>query len=169
MESENIKKLLEKYWECSASEQEEEKLKEFFTQENVPEEFAEYKPLFQYFHQEKQTKLDESFDEKLELKIQESTVLKKRRSLWLPNLMKVAASLLIVLTCAYFYTGDKMNQNQAVLEDTYEDPEKAYAEVKAALMKVSKNLNQGTKYVVSIKQINEGVKLFKTDENQEKQ
>ena len=95
---------------------------------------------------------------------------KKRRSLWINNWAKVAASLLLILSCSYFYYeyDQKETTNISLIEDTYEDPEVAYQEMKKALQQVSSKLNSGTKYMVSITQINEGTKYFKTEQNKDK-
>ena len=41
-------------------------------------------------------------------------------------------------------------------QDTYSDPELAYAEVKRVLMKVSGNFNEGTKELKNVKEIENG-------------
>ena len=49
MELSNIEKLLERYFEATATVAEEEMLREYFAQEDVPLHLKEYAPMFQYF------------------------------------------------------------------------------------------------------------------------
>lgn len=61
-----IEQLLERYWECQTTIEEEEILRNFFNQENIPARFLLYKPLFTYQSQsKKEDTLDESFDEEV--------------------------------------------------------------------------------------------------------
>jgi len=50
----NIKILIEKYFEGLTSLDEEQKLRDYFQQENVPQEWEMYKSLFQYFNSERE-------------------------------------------------------------------------------------------------------------------
>ncbi len=48
MDYDNIPKLLDKYFEGSSSLKEEAQLKAFFAQDEISEELAVYRPLFQW-------------------------------------------------------------------------------------------------------------------------
>ena len=48
-----IKQLLQRYWSCQTSLEEEEILRAFFSQKTVPAELAQYQPLFAYQAAEK--------------------------------------------------------------------------------------------------------------------
>jgi len=167
MESEKIKQLLEKYWACETSLEEEKQLKEFFSQPNLSPNWAKHQAMFQFFKAEGEQEIIGDFEESLTQKIKIKELRPKRNMLFY-NMMRVAASLLIVLGCAYFYQQDAKPTETAVMQDTFTDPEEAYAEVKKALLKVSKDLNTGTEYMVSIKKINQGTKHFKTEQKSEK-
>ena len=43
-----IDKLLERYWQCGTSQEEEEMLKAFFRQKSIPQRFEPYRSLFNY-------------------------------------------------------------------------------------------------------------------------
>ena len=43
-----IDKLLERYWQCATSLEEEEMLKAFFRQKEIPQRFEQYRSLFNY-------------------------------------------------------------------------------------------------------------------------
>ena len=50
----NVKIWIEKYFEGLTSLDEEQKLRDYFRQENIPQELEMYKPLFQYFTSERE-------------------------------------------------------------------------------------------------------------------
>lgn len=61
MDYKYIEQLIERYWECETSQQEEDILRAFFAQDDVPASLARYKSLFVYEQQQKeQTLLDDS-------------------------------------------------------------------------------------------------------------
>jgi hypothetical protein len=49
---ENIRELIEKYFEGLTSLQEEQSLRDYFQQENIPAEWKKYQAVFQFFSQE---------------------------------------------------------------------------------------------------------------------
>ena len=65
MDYKYIEQLMERYWRCETSLQEEEILRTFFTQENVPAELLSYKDLFIYEQDQKTADvLDGNYDQK---------------------------------------------------------------------------------------------------------
>ena len=66
MDYKYINQLLELYWDCKTTLEEEEILRSFFSQIDIPEEFEKYRPLFLYEQVERQTNvLGNDFDEKI--------------------------------------------------------------------------------------------------------
>ncbi len=66
MDYKYISQLIELYFKGETSLEEEEILRTFFTQSEVPAEFAEYKALFTYQHDEvKNNALSDDFDERI--------------------------------------------------------------------------------------------------------
>lgn len=66
MDYKYINQLLERYWKCETSLEEEEILKAFFSQEDLPAELKPYQALFAYEQQEaKNESLGEDFDKKM--------------------------------------------------------------------------------------------------------
>ena len=61
MDYKYIEQLLERYWQCETSLQEESILRSFFSQEEVPAELQQYKALFTYEIQKEDT-LGDDFD-----------------------------------------------------------------------------------------------------------
>jgi len=125
MELANIEKLLEKYFEATASVQEEETLKAYFLQEQVAPHLEQYLPIFQYFANEQESK----FTKDVPLKP------RKKYFKWI----SVAAILIFLLSIAF--TQFKFGKSDK-LEDYPE-----YAQVKEALMLVSENFNKGASHM----------------------
>ena len=101
MDYKYIEQLLERYWHCETSLQEEKILRTFFSQENVPVGLVSYKDLFIYEHSEKDTvKLNDDFDKKILSIINEKPVkacIITIHQRFMP-LFKAAAIVAIILT-----------------------------------------------------------------------
>lgn len=155
MDFDRIEKLLEKYWECETSIEEERELKDFFNGGQVPEKWQSFIPLFQYYEKEKaEGGLDHFFDERLLAQIEQETNASdqskpkgKVRKL-INDVLKVAAVILVLVTSAYFVRENIIENKETVnteIANTIEDPKEAFEEAKKALMLISKNFNKGKK------------------------
>lgn len=102
MDYKYIDQLLERYWRCETSLEEEDILRAFFSQDNVPAELARYKALFSYEESQKANDvLGDEFDEKLLAMIEAEEPVKARvitMTQRLKPLFKAAAVVAIVLT-----------------------------------------------------------------------
>ena len=102
MDYKYINQLLERYWRCETSIEEEDILKAFFSQKDVPVELLRYKDLFTYeLSETKQDVLGEDFDAKILAMTEESTPV-KAKVISMPQrlrpLVKAAAAVAIILT-----------------------------------------------------------------------
>ena len=110
MDCKNMEQLLERYWRCETSLDEEATLRAFFQSNEVPQHLLRYKPLFAYQQMQQTEKLGADFDNKLlalidkqqqEDSAQQQEVVKIRRiSLYtrLMPLFKAAAAVALLLT-----------------------------------------------------------------------
>ncbi len=70
MDYKYIEQLLERYWECSTTLEEEAILRAFFSQDDVPESLSAYRDLFVYEQKESAgNRLGDDFDKKILAKI----------------------------------------------------------------------------------------------------
>lgn len=139
MNTEELKKILEKYYEGKASEEEELTLRKFFSENNVPVGFETEKEIFGFYERMgKIPDLSPDFEGKIIAGIDKniSGSLKKRRLVI--SLLSAAAGVLI-LTGLYFFFLNKTEPG-----DTFSDPELAYAETLKILYNVSLQFNNGT-------------------------
>lgn len=97
-----IKQLLQRYWSCQTSLEEEEILRAFFSQKTVPAELAQYQPLFAYQAAEaKADTLGDDFDRRVLALTQQPTRVHARiipMAQRLKPLFKAAAVVAIMLT-----------------------------------------------------------------------
>ena len=102
MDYKYINQLLERYWHCETSVEEESILRAFFRQEVIPAELKRYKSLFAYAGQEtEQNVLGDDFDRKLLTSIEKTEPVKARiitMTQRLKPLFKAAAVVAIMLT-----------------------------------------------------------------------
>ena len=97
-----IKQLLERYWACETTVEEESILKAFFSQKSVPAELAKYQALFVYEATEPKTDvLGDDFDARMLAMTEEPKQVKARvitMTQRLRPLFKAAAVVAIILT-----------------------------------------------------------------------
>ena len=102
MDYKYIEQLLERYWHCETSLQEEEILRLFFSQEEVPTNLVPYKDLFIYEQEQKETDiLGDDFNQKILEKANGDQPVKARTITMRKRLMplfKAAAVVAILLT-----------------------------------------------------------------------
>ena len=142
---EDIKVLLDKYWECQTNIEEENILHQFFTSENnIPEDLLKYKSIFDYKEQEKSQKVSDNFlvslNNKLEnVKKEEKKYITVR--IFLPAI-RVAASLLLIFGIG-FGIYNVATSTKPIFAETYNDPNAAIDDATFALDKLSEALNRG--------------------------
>jgi hypothetical protein len=129
MTQETIIQLLDKYWNCETSQEEEQSLTAFFSGDEIPEEWQKYKTLFAW--KKKQAQITGS-------KKLKSGPPKTQLVRFYP-FIKVAASVLIFITIG---TGVYTHYEQekfmdTVFSETYSDPEEALRTTENVLEKVS--------------------------------
>jgi len=141
MKSEEIKRLLEKYYEGESTVEEEVYLKNFFSLGNIPEDLINEKEIFSYYLKsaivpEPSLVFEKNIIAALD-SIGEASLDQKRRRAF--GIFTSVAALILILTGSYFFFIHKSEPR-----DTFSDPEIAYAETMKILYGVSVQLNNGT-------------------------
>jgi hypothetical protein len=147
MDYKYIEQLIERYFRCETTLQEEHILSAFFAQEEqeVPQQLRQYRPLFAAM--QPHDSLGDDFDQRI-LALTEEPLVVKARTISLRErlqpLFRAAATVAIVLTL-----GNAMNItfqhertqtddiNYAAYKDTYDDPAVAYDKMEDALQLIS--------------------------------
>lgn len=70
MDYKYIECLVERYFRCDTTLEEERILRDFFRQQEVPEQLAQYQPLFSTMESESEAGVSDSFDQRLALRLQ---------------------------------------------------------------------------------------------------
>lgn len=151
MDFKYIEQLLERYWQCQTTPEEERILKAFFSQPNVPKHLARYCSLFEYESKQAEVKLSASFDQRLLALVEETAkdepqpqplrVVKAERISLLRRLRPLfrAAAAVAIVTLIGTATQHSFapssdtpaatsgwDYNQSAYKDSYQDPQKAY-------------------------------------------
>ena len=144
MKIQEIKNLLEKYYDGDSSLSEEESLKTFFSQKDIPLELKPDQDLFLYYSAEKSssshdTELRENILNAINSPIgkHSSGTGYKGQLYWLSG---IAASLILIFASYFLLVRHGP-------EDTFDDPQLAYMEAKRVLEYVSVRFQEGTQPV----------------------
>lgn len=127
MELGNIEKILEKYFEATATVDEERTLREYFATDNVAPHLEQYKPMFNYFSMAR----EERYTKQVPLKPRVNYYK------WL----SVAAA--VVLTFGIYFGKQYQERKEA---------EYAYQETKKAFELLAENFGRGTEKMAYLKE-----------------
>ena len=153
MDSRRIEELLNKYWECETSLEEEQQLREFFNGTHVPEQFKEAAVLFRYFRENKKKSIaDTGFENKITRKLQPS---KSKIYHLTYNAMRIAAGIAVLMVAVWFIKTEVRKSTPQEIVDTYDDPQLAFEETKKALLMISKGFGQAEEEAKKINLFNE--------------
>jgi hypothetical protein len=145
--------LLQKYWNCETSLEEEKQLREYFGGPDIPEQLKETASVFRYFEEAKKKSLnDVAFDGQVMRKVDPRQG-QIRRLVY--NSMRIAAGLVVVIAATWFIRTEVRQTIPQEMVDTYDDPELAFEETKKALLMISKGFGTAEKQTRKINLFNE--------------
>lgn len=143
MDYKTARTLLDKYWNCETSLEEEEQLRSYFQQDDIADDLRKYQDLFRFYSGEISSDLNEEFDKKILKKL--GPGYKSSHQRYLSWMYKAAAAVLLILS--FFVIHERFirvkEQAKKVVEDTFSTPEKALEETKRVLFFVSEKINKG--------------------------
>lgn len=147
MTTEQIRPLLDRYFEGETTLEEEQQLRTWFHSEDLPADLLPFRPLFLHFEKEQTEGLSSDFEKRLLEKLDPKPETPVRRLF--PMVWRVAAAVLMAFTAGYLgYMLPQWQQSQPVAGqidwEKYEidDPELALEETKEALLLLSEKLNR---------------------------
>ncbi len=153
MDLTKIENILQRYWTCETSIEEEKLLKEFFSGNDVPECLLEYKPLFVWEKQQQAYKSCDDFDQKILANIHLQSKKKQPVIKYFYPILKVAAVALALITIGvgvYTTQTEKRAAPQVIYLETYSDPQDAMNKVNMVFDKVSTSLMMGQEVLEGI-------------------
>lgn len=154
MDYKYIEQLLERYWQCETTLEEEGILRTFFSQKDIPASFLPYRSLFEYEREAAAETLGDDFDERIiaEISKTKDDEAVKAKIITLKDrvmpLFKAAAIVAFIVTLGnaaqYSFMEDAPDEeiDYAGYTDTYSDPAVAYDKVENALQLVSEGISQ---------------------------
>lgn len=156
MDSKMIEELVKKYWDCETSLEEEHQLREYFQGNDVPEQWKETATLFRYFEEQKSQQVRPHFENVVVKEIKNTKDTGKGKLIKLiHNSLRIAAGVAVLLLSVYFVRQEIRKANPIAVEDTYDDPHKAFEETKKALLMISKGFGSAEQQAKKINVFNE--------------
>ncbi|SHI66793.1 hypothetical protein SAMN05444280_104158 [Tangfeifania diversioriginum] len=139
METQEVKQLLQRYFNGESSENDEQKLQAYFHSGNVAAELEEYAGFFGGISELSKTANDDSIENEVMNYILENEAEEKSkyRTLW-KTVTGIAASIIIVVGGLLLY-----QQKDKTYEDTFENPQVAYSVAEDVLEYMSAKYNKG--------------------------
>ena len=156
MDTDNIRQLLDRYYDGQTNEREEQVLKDYFLQDDVPPQWATDQRLFRQLYGANMPAID-GLEQRLSRQIDgwnrvEKTTSRRSRIVGLRWMASIAASLLLLFAIGLLVDRQQKQAQYAVQQDTFDDPRDAYAETQKALMMFSKSINKGLNKVENVTQ-----------------
>jgi hypothetical protein len=154
MDFNNIEDLLQKYWKCETTLEEEKLLHDYFQGKEIPEHVRDTAALFHYFDVSKKKSLvDFGFEHRV---LEKANAPKKGRLVKLAyNSMRIAAGLAVVILATWFIRDEVRKTTPQEIVDTYDDPKLAFEETKKALLMISKSFGTAEEQAKKINLFNE--------------
>ncbi len=138
METSKIKDLLQQYFEGQTTQNDEKLIESYFRSGNIDPELLEYKPFFDGLNELSGNKRNPKLESEIMDFILESEHREKTKYRWLwQTVTGVAAAIIIVLGGFLFW------QQQQRPQDTFKNPQEAYAYAEQTLQFVSEKYNNG--------------------------
>lgn len=163
MDSERIDALIEKYWKCETTLEEEHELQTFFKETPASDQLKETAALFKYLADQKSKDLtDVSFEKEVIRRIKQPA--KGRRASLVYNTMRIAAGILVLIAAIWLVRIEVRKSAPAEIADTYDDPKMAFEETKRALMMISKSFSAAEEQAKKINLFNEAQQEIKKEE-----
>lgn len=168
MDLHKAEQLLEKYWQCETSLEEEQALREFFRQRGAPASMKAPADLFQFFETEKEKSLDNNFERTVTKKLSTRRRGKIVSMVSFGNIARIAAGIAVLVAATLFIRQEIRKSYPQELQDTYSDPKMAFEETKRALEMISNSFGVAKKEASKIQLLNEAEKKIQKKPVEEK-
>ena len=162
MDLKKIRALLEKFYNGESTLEEENVLKDYFSNELIDDEFIADKDIFLYQIQENENNqnipdISDEIWNKLHSEKYNNTKINNKIVYFY---LRIAASIIVIVGSFFLIKNQVFNKSTDLqfAVDTYDDPQLAYQQAKETLLYVSAMLNTGTKHLEPITKIDEGTK-----------
>jgi hypothetical protein len=159
MDSRNqIGDLLERYWKCETSLEEEQALRNYFLGNAIPSDMQEAAQLFRFFEAEKQKNLGENFEPIVTKELQRRRGGKIISLVTFTQVARIAAGVLVLVVATFFIRQEIRKSYPQEVQDTYTDPQLAFEETKKALLMIGNTFGKARHEASKMKMFNEAEK-----------
>ncbi len=135
-----IENVLSKYWECNTTQEEEDRLRNYFLHtKEIPGHLQKYKALFLYQQEEKELTLSPHFEKELMAKIRPLQSTRYN----IPRLLKFAACFTLLFGLSFWIFQNKRIARNKTDKDSYAIIEDTRETVMNALCLISDNMQKG--------------------------
>lgn len=164
MDSKKIDELLNRYWECETTLEEEQQLRDYFLGNHLPEHHKEAAALFRYFSESKKKSIQDSG---FETRVLSETKPKRGKAVNLfYNSMRIAAGIAVLMVATWFIRTELRKSTPQEVVDTFDDPQLAFEETKKALRIISQGIGKAEVHTQKINLFNEAQEeIQKADSN----
>jgi hypothetical protein len=162
-----IGQLLEKYWNCETSLEEEQQLRSYFNGPDVSDQLKDAAELFRFLEAERVRSVGDNFDSEVMRKVKKAESKTKIVSMvrWL-QMARIAAGILVMVAAGYFVRNEFLKSNPDPTEIT--DPQQALEETKKALLMISRSFGKAKEGVGKINMINEAEQKISSKDKESK-
>ena len=155
MKREELKELLEKYYDGQTSAEEEERLKKYFSGKDILSGFEAEKEIFSHYTVSENIPVPSvDFEDRIFGNIDDLERKEKNKSVKKRYITVISAAATILLLVGSYF----IFFNREVQEDTFSDPQIAYAETMKILYEVSVKFNKGTEALKSLNNMQDAMK-----------
>jgi len=166
MDSNRIDQLLQRYWDCETTLEEEKELRDFFRQPTIPEQHKEAATLFRYFDAQKGHTLNEA---SFETVVKQKSHRPNGRLVTLAyNSMRIAAGIAVLVLATWLVRNEIRTNDPAAVEDSYDDPKLAFEETKKALLMISKSFETAESKARKLDLLNEAKEQVQKEQTEQK-
>lgn len=168
MDLHEVEQLLERYWQCETSVEDEQRLRDFFAAGNIPSSLKGPSDLFLFLSAEKGKTLALNFEGTVTKKLKERREGKVIHMLSYGNMARIAAGIVVVVAATFLIRQEIRKSYPKELQDTYSDPQIAFEETKRALQMISNSFGKAKKEASKIQMLNEAEKKIQIKPREEK-
>ncbi|HEY8512831.1 MAG TPA: hypothetical protein VIL31_12815 [Cyclobacteriaceae bacterium] len=167
MDSKELERLLQKYWACETSLEEEQMLRDYFRTNSPTDATRDAAAMFAYFDVQRNRQLQDSSIEDKAVGVAKKKVRPFNR--FINGSMRIAAGIAVLAVAVWFVRNEIRESTPQEMIDTYSDPELAFEETKRALMIISKGFSTAEQQARKLDLFNEAQQKVRNSVTDEKE
>jgi hypothetical protein len=161
MDSRELERLLEKYWACETSLEEEQLLRDHFRKTEATDATRDVAAMFAYFDTQRRRDVDDPvFDQRIHNVAKPGLPMLNRV---VRNSLRIAAGIAVLVAAVWLVRTEIRKETPRVMVDTYSDPELAFEETKRALLMISRSFETAEEQARKLDLFNEAQRQIRSE------